>query len=38
VDGIQVHKVMTASQSKSKNVWIENSVCTHLEPTHWLHF
>jgi hypothetical protein len=28
VDGIQVHKVATASQSKSHNVWIWNTVFT----------
>jgi hypothetical protein len=28
VDGIQVHKVMTASQSERGNVWIYNTVCT----------
>jgi hypothetical protein len=28
VDGIQVHKVMTVSQSKSRNVWIYSTICT----------
>jgi hypothetical protein len=28
VDGIQVHKVITVSQSKSGNVWFYNTVCT----------
>jgi hypothetical protein len=28
VDGIQVHKVVTVSRSKSGNVWIYNTVCT----------
>jgi hypothetical protein len=28
VDGIQVHKVVTVSQSKSGNAWIYSTVCT----------
>jgi hypothetical protein len=28
VDGIQVKKVRRISQSKSGNIWIENTVCT----------
>jgi hypothetical protein len=28
VDGIQVEKVLIASQSKSGNVWVYNTVCT----------
>jgi hypothetical protein len=28
VDGIQVHKVVTVSRSKSDNVWIYSTVCT----------
>jgi hypothetical protein len=28
VDGIQVHKVVTVSRSKSGNVWIHSTVCT----------
>jgi hypothetical protein len=28
VDGVQVHKVMTVSQSKSGNVWIYSTACT----------
>ena len=28
VDGIQVEKVTTTSQSKSSNVWIYNTICT----------
>jgi hypothetical protein len=28
VDGIEVEKVMAVSQSKSRNVWLYNTVCT----------
>jgi hypothetical protein len=28
VDGIQVHKVVAVSRSKSDNIWIYNTVCT----------
>ena len=28
VDGIQVHKVEAVCQSKSRNLWIYNTVCT----------